>query len=354
LRPLQNDVQEITVAEAAEIYFSLLAGFKGNRHIQTRISITGREGFAESRSKMRAGLREMKGLSSMSKALSAMPEYTSSGFIQSEVLLAHEFGNLVNKRVVTRALENQVKNPNSIMGMMRGLDTNDDKELTIVSPYLFMARYYDREGTVTLDEADELKRWLEADPDRVLNIVTNSVLTSDNFFAQAIVDMNMAPRMLLDDEDTMQAWLGKRQDGEQNVQLVESQVWLELVNNPRLRVYETGRLDDELLGGPQSYGKLHAKYFFSDDVGFVGTANFDYRSRLYNNEMGFFFRSPELLAYLKEDFELLRSKSYLWGSPEWLEMRNEVMGLSGMKGMTTRKQRSFYRFLKSTGLYWLF
>jgi len=115
-------------------------------------------------------------------------------------------------------------------------------------------------------------------------------------------------------------------------------------------IYETGRLDDRQLGGDVDYGKLHAKYIIIDDAGFVGTTNFDYRSRLRNNEMGFFFESAELAQKLHDDFDLLKSRSYRWGSPEWLQMRREVFELGGMKGKTAKSQRTIYKTLRATGL----
>ncbi len=353
LRPVPGDEQEYTVSEAAEIYFSLLAGFKGNKHLQTRVAISGREGYAASRLLLKDSLREIRTLPRLAQALAAMPDYLSSGFAEVEVLLAHEFGNLVNSAVVSRALENQDSNPNSIMGVMASVDTRDDKNIKLVSPYLFIAKYRDATGEVVLDEAEMFWQWLEEDPERSLDIITNSVLTSDNFFAQAYVDMDMAPRMLLDAAHK-EAWRASRRESELNPELVDSEAWLRLVNSPRVRLYETGRGDDRRIGGEQTYGKLHAKYLLTDEVGFLGTANFDYRSRLFNNEMGFFFRGEALHHYLVEDFERLRGMSYRWGTPEWLEMRRRLVEAGGPKGLTTKYQRALYRLLKSTGLYWLF
>ena len=54
------------------------------------------------------------------------------------------------------------------------------------------------------------------------------------------------------------------------------------------------------------------------------------------------------------DFELLKSKSLLWGSPEWLEMRKRTAELKGFKGTTTKRQRKLYRFLRGSGLKWYF
>ena len=99
---------------------------------------------------------------------------------------------------------------------------------------------------------------------------------------------------------------------------------------------------------------MHAKYLVEEDVGFVGTSNFDYRSRLYNNEMGYFFRSEGLSEELHREFEELKASSTLWGTPEWFEMRSQVMKLDGLKGSSSRKQRGIYKALKGLGLDWLF
>jgi phosphatidylserine/phosphatidylglycerophosphate/cardiolipin synthase-like enzyme len=123
-----------------------------------------------------------------------------------------------------------------------------------------------------------------------------------------------------------------------------------MVNHPRLHVYETGRLDDRSLGGDVDYGKLHAKYIVMDNAGFIGTTNFDDRSGLINNEMGFFFLNRELADDLHADFELLKSRSYRWGSPEWLEFRRQVFEQGGLKGTTGESQRGIYKSLKAVGL----
>ena len=127
-----------------------------------------------------------------------------------------------------------------------------------------------------------------------------------------------------------------------------------MVNHPRLRIYEIGKLDDVRFGGDHHHRKLHAKYIVGDTMGFVGTSNFDYRSRLYNSEMGYFFDSAELANDIAENTDYLISLSYRWGSPEWLEMRRQLMELGGKKGYTVRHQRGIYKTIKNTGLMWLF
>jgi phosphatidylserine/phosphatidylglycerophosphate/cardiolipin synthase-like enzyme len=101
--------------------------------------------------------------------------------------------------------------------------------------------------------------------------------------------------------------------------------WQALMNHPRVHVYQLGGLDATAIGGDVAYGKLHAKFIIADDRGFIGTDNFDYRSRLFNNEFGFFYHSAPLSAELNAEFDKLKTKSYLWGSPEWLEARDEAL-----------------------------
>jgi phosphatidylserine/phosphatidylglycerophosphate/cardiolipin synthase-like enzyme len=166
--------------------------------------------------------------------------------------------------------------------------------------------------------------------------------------------MDTAPRLLLDQE-TRDAWRSLKAEDELGGELTSSEAWLAQVNHPRLLVYETGKLDSAKLGdGDVKYGKLHAKFFLESEIGFVGTSNFDYRSRLYNSEMGYFFKGELLAQELNEAFDHLVEMSYLWGSPEWLEMRRKTVDAKGMKGWSTKHQRKIYKTLKVTGLHWLF
>ena len=171
----------------------------------------------------------------------------------------------------------------------------------------------------------------------------------------AFNDMDTAPRLLLGKEYGEQ-WRDKLlKDNELKSDLVESQQWRGMVNHPRIKIYQTGRLDSVLLGGDTHYGKLHAKFLIgADDIGFVGTSNFDDRSKLYNNEMGYFFESADLVDDLLTEFELLKSQSYLWGSPEWLQMRQQMRATKSAKGKWTKRQRSTFRRLYASGLHWQF
>ena len=342
-----------TVSEVSELYFTLLYFFKGNKRISIMAGGDISARFTSRRQRFRNSLEELKNIPVVRERLGAMPEYFQSGFHDSNVRLAHEFGNLVNKKVVTNAIENMEINPNSISRLLTENKDANNTIFRIVSPYLFLAEYKDKDGNVVHDEAKRILEWLAEDPERRFEVVTNSVLTSDNVGAQAVIDMATAPRLLMSDE-MQDKWLNDPKATEFDAEFMSSEEWSEIVNHPQIAVYETGTLASRLLGGETDYGKLHAKFIVTDNLGFVGTSNFDYRSRLFNNEMGFFITGEELLVDLHRDFEFLAQHSYQWGSPEWLEMRHQLRELSGSKARGLKKQRRNYKIMRATGIKWLF
>jgi phosphatidylserine/phosphatidylglycerophosphate/cardiolipin synthase-like enzyme len=356
IRSAEGVVEEdITVGEMSEAYASLLFLLDVNKRITPGTSDGDARQYWIERGKSEDALIKLKNFAYFAPHLEEMDEYMNSGFHDSQVRLAHELGNLTDQKVVKDVKGNQERNPNSIMTVLGeiGDEMPELRSVRIVSPYLFLAEYKNRDGDIVIDEAENFRTWLEEHPDATLEIITNSVLTSDNFPAQSIIDMETAPRLLLPPE-VREQWLDLKGKEEFSSDLVNSDKWRELINHPRLKVYETGRLDSVLLGnGDRKYGKLHAKFFISHDVGFIGTTNFDYRSRLYNNEMGFFFADPDLAADVHAAFDELISSSYQWGSPEWLQLRKEVMEKKGMKGRSTQRQRGWYKLFKKSGIIWL-
>ncbi len=353
LRTGEYDDVKKTVGVVSEVYFTLLSLHGVNKRLASKQFVTGTDLYSDRRQQMSAALAQLKSIERLQPYFAEMPAFFTEDWHEAEVQLAHEMANLTNQTVITDAVGNLSKNPNSIMFQLEQARDLDRSHSRVVSPYLFLARYYDKDGELVLDEAQRILEWLAEDPDHRYEMITNSVLTSDNFPAQSIVDMDMAPRMLLDRKHK-KAWQGDIEQGELNAELVESEAWQALINHPQLFIYETGRNDDVYLGGDKHYGKLHSKYLVGDEYGFVGTANFDYRSRLFNNEMGFFFLSPGLRQDLIDDFELLKSESYRWGTPEWLQMRRQIMDQGGVKGNATKRQRTIFRTLRDTGLEYQF
>jgi len=285
-----------------------------------------------------------------------MDRFMSANFHDAQVRLAHQLNNLTSTKVTTNVQENLLSNPNSINYLIRKIlsesVSGDDFHgtLRIISPYLFASKYFDREGRLVHDAAKDVLDFLARNPNAKVETITNSVLTSDNFFAQAIIDMDMAPRLLLT-EELQKQWVSGLKEGERNPAVIESDEWKRVIENPQVAIYQTGRLDSVLLGnGDAQYGKLHAKCIFGETIGFVGTSNFDYRSMLYNNEMGFFFSDVGLRDDLLRIFEWLKATSYRRGSPEWLEMRRQVMEGKSPKASPARKQRIIFKSMKGLGV----
>jgi len=344
---------EHTVGHVSEIYFTLLLHFPKNRFIEAVDSLETEAVYRDHRKRAAANLATVKAMPLVASHLEAMPRFMSEGWHDALVLLAHEFGNLTDSNVLADPLGNIRNNPNSIMYLLKEAEQPSSKRVRMVSPYLFAAKYSDADGNILHDDSVELGKWLDAHPGHKFEIIVNSVLTSDNVGAQAVIDMDLAPRLLLD-EMSRQIWRDASWRDEVTAELADSASWRQMVEHPRLFIYQTGRIDDVRLGGDRTYGKLHAKFIIDGDLGFIGTSNFDYRSRLFNNEMGFFVDSAAQSAELDSAFEYLKELSYLWGSPEWLEMRRKMMESGGIKAWTVRRQRTIYKFLKATGLKWYF
>jgi putative cardiolipin synthase len=344
-----------TIGDVSTYYYSLLFLNAGNKYLKAPPSRKdAKPRYQEQREKALAALAFLKALPAVKSAYDATPVFIAEGFHQTKALLAHELANLTNQNVIDDAQGNLTKNANSIRRIYReGLLKSQPKRMRIVSPYFFFAEYKSNDGKTEYDGAASVLEILKKNPDSTFEMVTNSILTSDNFMAQSVIDMDTAPRMLLTPE-MAKRWRASLKKGEIDTALVESPEWKAMVNNPRIRIYETGRLDAAETGGTRTYGKLHAKFMVFDNSGFVGTTNFDYRSRLFNNEFGFFFESPELAAALNGEFDLLVANSLLWGSPEWLELRKRMMAKEGINAWLMRHQRWLYKVSKSTGLIWLF
>jgi len=351
----QDTFVDSTVGDIATMYYTLLFLHNGNRLLQPvyqsyEYDIVPFDPYQRPRENAQKSLSHLKNLPRIKKRMNNMSQYINAGFHDSSVMLAHELGNLTSTDVVTDAIENIEDNKNSILVLFKRFVKNGP--LKIVSPYLFVPRYVDDEGKIFHDGVVEAHNWLEAHPSNRIEIITNSVLTSDNFLAQSVIDMDLAPRLLLTPE-LRKAWVDSLEDGELNPEIVESEEWKRLINNPKIDIYEMGRLDASKLGnGSTHYGKLHAKFIMGEKTSFVGTSNLDYRSRLYNNEMGFFVEDSEIQQDLNDIFDDLKALSYRWGTPEWLQMRKQVMEMGGIKGWTTKHQRFIYEFLVATGLIW--
>ena len=352
---------ELTVGDISERYYTIVFLYDQNKYLYPRQGDEFSDGkyedrYISERKKFEKNLAFIKSVPDVKRLMEDMPRFMNEDFHEADVRIAHQLSNMTNEDVTTSALENVARNQNSISYIYEKLVQKRIEEgitgnvtLRIVSPYLFAGVYKNDEGEVVYDDVKNLHELLDSNPGVRIEIITNSVLTSDNFFTQSVIDMELGPRLLLSEEQ-QEKWLDDTEDGEFNPDLVESEEWIKRINHPQIFLYETGGLDSVELGGDTYYGKLHAKFIIGEKTGFVGTSNFDYRSMLYNNEMGFFYRSDGVRDDMVEIFEQLKSVSLRWGSPEWLEMRRNTMESDSKKAGPARKQRGTYKTIENLHL----
>lgn len=344
-----------SVGDSATYYYSLLFLNADNKWLPPQaVGAAAKARNVKQLSKSQDALTFLKALPAVKAGYAQMPAFLIDGYHPATARLAHELGNLTKPSAITDQESNMKDSANSIRRIyQQNIEVKKPNRIRVVSPYFFFTRHKDRSGKIVFDGAAAILKLLEDNPDSTFEMVTNSTLTSDNFMAQSVIDMDTAPRMLLSPEmaDRWRRGLHRRHVDRA---LVESPEWRELIDNPRIRIYETGRLDAAEFGGGRIYGKLHAKFMVFDDAGFVGTNNFDYRARLFNNEFGFFYQSAPLSAALNAEFDRYIADSYRWGSPEWLDMRDKLMAQKGAKSRTTRYQRLLYKFARRSGLIWFF
>lgn len=344
-----------SVGDSATYYYSLLFLNAGNKWLPPPAAgAASKSRNAEQLGKSQSALAFLKALPSIKAGYDAMPAFLAEGYHPATARLAHELGNLTKPSAISDQEKNMKDNANSIRYIYReNIEVRKPKRIRIVSPYFFFTQHKDSAGKIVFDGAASILKLLEENPDSTFEMVTNSTLTSDNFMAQSVIDMDTVPRMLLSPE-MAERWRKGLHRRHVDRALVESPEWRELIDNPRIQIYETGKLDAVEFGGTRVYGKLHAKFMIFDDAGFVGTDNFDYRSRLFNNEFGFFYGSAPLSEALNAEFDQLKANSTRWGSPEWLDMRDRLMAQEGTKSRTTRYQRLLYKFARRSGLIWFF
>jgi len=263
-------------------------------------------------------------------------DYLNTGFVEGETKLASEASNilrndpsliLASDEYINEKNKIDLKNDGQITVLLREKMKAAKRNIRIVSPYIYM----------TPEEIDSMVAWLkqptgEKDSNgqeikKTLEVVTNSIMTSDNMLAQIIVD-NETLRNLLD-KATKQG--------------VSEQITL----------LELGKEDAIELGGKVAYGKLHAKYITIDNETLgIGTFNGDPRSRALNSEVAVFVKSPKATAVLNESFNELMKMSHEYDSPEWKKIR-EDRKLGTYKHYFVKRGDKFLKWLERLNLTFL-
>jgi cardiolipin synthase C len=253
-------------------------------------------------------------------------QYFDSGLIHSEISPASEEENFDRtfKATVGDPDHNYVEasdsnNADSIYKKFFAMTKTAKKTIDICTPYIFLPPV----------ERDCLKAWVMEDESHHLRILSNSVATSDSAAAMETFDNETAPGMLQEGPyhcTLVDGGVGKHLEGE--FKNTDSH------GNPRIEVFELGRLDNKMFAGntingkpaPASafYGKLHAKFAIVDgQQSWVGSDNFDERSRHLNSETAIFVNNHQISKDLTEQFDKLAGRSYHYGSKDWKVMRDQ-------------------------------
>ncbi|MEC9281770.1 MAG: phospholipase D-like domain-containing protein [Bdellovibrionota bacterium] len=249
--------------------------------------------------------------------------YLEFGWIDAKADLVYELHNLYRRNASQYEKIRENENNNSKLFEVNGIVStiskhiaNEQERIAIISPYLWLSK----------SEITSLKEWLAVDPKRKLDIYTNSVLTSDNMLAQALVDTVLGPELIAKNEFKDQ-----------------------------VKVYEYGRLDAKELGGDKAYGKLHQKgvLLYGQNLVFEGTSNKDPRSQLLNSEVGLIIESKDYaVSEMIPVIDKLRAESHEWNSKEYHEIRSHK-NLPGFKKYVVKRQSKLYWLLVHLNLWWL-
>ncbi|MES3039404.1 MAG: phospholipase D-like domain-containing protein [Bdellovibrionota bacterium] len=252
------------------------------------------------------------------------------GFDQQEVEVANTFHNIfrreADRKVELREHKLAVKNSRSLITALTEAIKKEDQEITIVSPYMWMSK-----RQILL-----IKKWLLHDPNRRLNIITNSLMTNDGVLTPVLVDSVLAPNLLLDK--------GIVKDGVEIRRSISNQV----------KIHLYGRADDKMLGGSADYGMLHMKAILlkgSKTVS-IGTFNNDPRSLLLNSEGTAITTGEAIANQVSNHIDQILKDTHEWGSAEYHQMR-EHPGLPLAKQVYAKKYDLFYRTVMKLNLWWL-
>lgn len=278
--------------------------------------------------------------------------YLFNGFHQVELDFVHELQNFsrgVTPMHSTYDPDNPqvLGNANSINDHYRALMAKAQKSIKIVSPYFWYPE----------DERTFMKNWLNQSPNRTVEIISNSVLTTDNPFTQAVVDYEIGPSL---HRFLRSMWCNplNPNTGERDVERCRNIYGVlppEIHNRGTAAVYAFGRNDSAELSTnvdydkAKFYGKLHSKYFIIDDTEcWIGSHNFDPRSRYHDTEVGFIMHGRSFCQALDREFQILKQRSYIWGSRKWMRLRNHP----DLKPKA-RRLRWIYNALEALGLKFL-
>ncbi len=318
--PAWRSAERNSIGPVLNSYFESIIGHLGNRRLDIG-RIGNLIGFKSQIDLMEKHAAALDSRQDFAQKLQEMTDpnhdfMDPASFDTSKWRLLHTLQNVLrrnlmkNPDLVKNEANYELENFSDIMTHVRHRVRKAKKSIQIVSPYV----YFEPE------EVEYLKKMLRENPDLKIEVVTNSIMTSDNMMAQAYVDELIGP---------------------------------EFAGTERFTFYEYGRLDADKLGGQGHYGKLHQKSIVIDgEWAFEGTFNFDERSRYLNSENMGWTRSLAHGAKAVTQFETLKSQSTRFGSEENIAIRMSPK-LGKAKHFISEHQMGLYKLLEGLGMTWL-
>ena len=282
-----------TVQNALENHYNKIYYYMANKNFEDFLFKTNRNKIRKEFKVMRTSAKHLFEEGDLADQLRQMEEekFLDKDFEDGLISILNEIQNLSRTKIFLRPNGPQNKrNGNSLVKKLHAQIAKAEKSVDIVSPYFWIPE----------EEIEFIIEWAVKNPDRKVRIFSNSITTTDNVVAQAVVDA------------TFQETILKRIKGKPYEKQFE--------------IYSYGKLDDEMLDGKKRYGFLHAKLVVTDGKNVtVSTSNLDPISRHLNSEVGATIENlppdSKNMAKLKKYIDDLQENSTLWGTPEWIQIR---------------------------------
>lgn len=247
--------------------------------------------------------------------ITSLPSYFKSGFIDGTFHLVHEAQNL--KRTVRKmnmedmdASTYTLGNQNSLMNSVRSYLAKASLSIDMASPSFYL----------TPKETNELLFWLDANPQRRLRILTNSINVTGLLWTTAITDELFLKNL------------------EHNPLYAKVRSQIKIFQFSRLKSQSS--LDNKNF----KHEGLHTKYVSIDkSMTLIGSSNFDPLSRYHASESGLWISSKEFGVVMADYFNQLSQDSHEWKSIEWQQIQKQ-------NESRVKKAKSTLDFLRWIGI----
>lgn len=288
--------EDESIQNSLEDHYNKIYFYLANKNFENFLFKTNRETVRKEFRKMKEAAKSLitDPDAPLNAQLKEMEEndFLNADFEDGMISVLNEIQNLSRTKIFMEPNgPHNKKNGNSLMAKLHAQIEKAKKSVDIISPYFWIPDA----------EVDFLMKWAAADPSRKVRIFSNSITTTDNLIAQAMVDST-----------------------------VKNSIMKKIKNSDvekQFEIFSYGRMDDEVLGGEQKYGFLHAKIAIVDGQNVtVSTSNLDPISRHLNSEVGVAIENlppnSKNLAFLKKYVQDLEKNSTVWGSTEWQQIRS--------------------------------